>query len=201
MIFFRSKNNSSQHLNSAGFSIVEVIIALALTVVMVVVIGKSLGAILRLANTSQLKSEAYIYAQEYLELMTAFQNEYFSCYGASPCTPPDGQPSCTPPAPYTSCWVEYPINHSGVTEFYIDGAYDLQPLSGGNPESVSANPFFSRKITIQNLSRNADFELDPAGTVDFGTKEAVVTVYWTNHGQPVSFSMSTILTDWQNYAP
>ena len=186
--------------NQRGFSILEVIIALAMTVIVVVVIGKSLSAILRLANASQLKTEAFIYAQESLELATAFKNDFFSCSGSTgvPCVTTDSQ-SCTPNSPYTSCWVAYPIGFEDETEFFVNGSYELELLDNGNPEPVPANPFFSRKITIQTLRRNATtFDIDPAGTLDPGTKQITVTVFWNERGHTKSESMSSIVTAWQN---
>ncbi len=189
--------------NQRGFSILEVIIALAMTVIVVVAIGKSLSAILRLANASQLKTEAFIYAQESLELVTAFKNDYFNCSGSADelCPTSDGQ-NCTPASPYTSCWVLYPIGHVGQTNFSLTkngSTYELVSLVGGALESVPANPFFSRKITIQTLRRNATtLDIDPVGTLDPGTKQITVTVFWNERGHTKSESMSSIVTAWQN---
>lgn len=186
-----------------GFSILEVIIALAMTAIVVVVIGRSLSAILRLSNASQLKTEAYVYAQESLELAVALKNDFFGCSGSAgvACTTSDGQ-SCTPDSPYTSCWVQYPIGHTGQTDFYLaesGGSWQLNQLVGGNPQPVPTNTFFSREIIIETLSRDSvTFDIDPTGTIDPGTKQITVNVYWNERGVTKSVSMSTILTAWQN---
>lgn len=190
-----------------GFGIIEVIITLALTSVIVIVIGRSLVSLQRVYDASTNRSRAFVHARQPIEIINGLKNAYFGCScsvdncSANTCTRSDGQ-SCTLAPSYTSCWTEYPKNQIGVTRFEvkrIGSDWLLQPLAGGTSETITGLPPFQRSVNITNLNRNASGDIDPSGTPDFNTKQITVTVNWEDHGQPRQITQTLILTAWENF--
>lgn len=195
--------------NNKGFSIIEVMITLALLVVVVISIGKVLSAIHRLYNASELKTQALAYAQEPLEIINGLKNDFFactcatdSCNAGSPATCTRLSQTCELLEDYTSCWLEDPAGLAGQTVFKlvpIGGSWQLGALSGG-PEPMTTNPFFSRTITIENVCKDANNDITDcsSGTPDFNRKKVMAEIFWTERGLSKSVKVTTIFTAWQN---
>lgn len=191
-----------------GFGIIEVIVALTIVVIVAVVIGRVLASIQRVYNASQLKTEAYTYAQQPLEILNEIKNGEFGCKcgsGASCfgniCTRTSDSQTCPLVEPYESCWTRYPEGLSGSTEFYLQKTgsdWELVALSPGTTESVPENNYFSRKLTIQNLFRDASGNLAQSGTEDYNSKKVTAEVLWTDRGINSNVSLTTFFTAWQN---
>lgn len=175
----------------AGFSIIELVVSLAILGIIVVSISSVLASTHRLYSTSRLMQQAMAYAKESLELVIQIQNNALACScGASctTCTASDGQ-TCNPSPGYTSCWTDKPRNLSTFTAYYLEpisGVWQLQGLATGAKETIVADPIFSREITIENIANN------------FNRKKVTVTVYWLERGETKQQSLSTILTAWKN---
>lgn len=183
--------------------IIEVILALALVSVMVVVIGRVLISIQKIYRASELKNEAYLYAQQPLEVISSFKDDFFGCScadAANSCTTTtctrgsDGQ-SCSLVEPYQSCWTAYPEGFSGVDYFYLTGgggSWSLNGLSGGSLETVPENNIFKRRITIAN-------DLNLSGDIEDNIKKITVDVFWTDKSIDKNLNLSTILTAWESF--
>ena len=190
--------------NNQGFGIIEIIITLSIAVIIVMVIGQVLASVYKVYHTSELKTLALIYAQQPIEIINGFKNDFFGCIcpGDIHCdTCIYGGQSCDPLAIYASCWTEYPAGLIGQNRFYLldsGTSWQLNALSPGIKETITANPNFSREITIENLKRNADGDFDHLGTPDFNTKKVTVTVYWQDRSATKNVSLSTIFTAWEN---
>ncbi|OGY88951.1 MAG: hypothetical protein A3B30_03980 [Candidatus Komeilibacteria bacterium RIFCSPLOWO2_01_FULL_52_15] len=178
-----------------GFSLVEALVAIAMASIIVVVIGSSLGSVYRVYTASTMKQQAVAYAQESLELITAYRNSpaVFACIGGTPCTAPDTQ-QCTPLTGYNGCWTRYPRGiPAGAAQYHFvstGGAWQLQ--SGA--ETIASNTAFSRAISLQNLCRDASGEIGLAGcTEDLNSKQVTATVSWVERGQTKSVQLQKIL--------
>lgn len=185
-----------------GMGIIEVILALALVSVVVVVIGRVLVSIQKIYRAGELKNEAYFYAQQPLEIVTGFKDDFFgcSCLTETGCTTStctrgsDGQ-ICNLVEPYQSCWTTYPEGFSGVSYFYLTtsgGVWFLNELSGGALETVPENNNFQRRITITN-------EANLDGVSEDNIKKITVEVFWSDRGLAKNVSLSTILTAWGSF--
>ena len=187
-----------------GFGIIEIVVTLGIVAVIVLAVGKSLSSVHRLYQASEFKTQALIYAQEPIEIISGLKNDIFACSctfhscTATTCTRGSDGQSCDPIGIYTSCWTRYPIYLAGYNRFYLQKSgslWQLLSLAPGSFESITANPNFSREIIIENLNRDS---ANAAGTPDFNTKKVTVTVYWTERGNPKNISLSTIFTAWEN---
>ena len=194
-----------------GFGIIEIIVTLALTSVVVIVIGRSLVSLQRVYDASTNRSRAFVHAHQPIEIIDGLKNAYFGCScsvgsldscSATACTrAADGQ-SCSVVPPYTSCWTEYPKNQNGVTRFEVKRVgsdWLLRPLAVGTNETITGLPSFQRSVDITNLNRNASGDIDSVGTPDFNTKQITATVRWEDHGQPREITQTLILTAWENF--
>lgn len=191
------KNNLKKQ---KGFGVVEVLVALALVSIIILVIGKVLISIQRIYQASALKNEAYLYAQESLEVLSATKEDFFGCSSANgsltstTCTRyGDGQ-TCTLVEPYQSCWTQYPEGLASFTKFYLTesgGVWSLNELVGGAVETVPQNNTYTRVITLENAA-NLD------SVVEDNVKQATVQVFWTNRDLVKEVSLSTIFTAWKS---
>lgn len=187
---------------------VEVLIALSMGGILVASIGGVLASVHNNDVTSELREKALGYARQSLEIVTEIKNQEFACEctssgGQDICTghtctkSSDGQ-SCTLPSAYTSCWNQYGHGLVSNSPLHIVSGGSGWQLAAGN-ETISADPIFSRDITIVNLQRDANGNIvESGGTVDSNTKQVTVTISWTERGNPKDVSLSTILTAWEN---
>lgn len=173
----------------------EVLLALALIVVIVVAVASLLGAIRRLQASSDVRSRALGYAAQSLELVTGAQKQLFGCVcpagGCSTtCTPSDGQAACTVvSSAYTTagtvgCWAGHALGLPSGPDAPLHLAWNgtiWQLLSGS--ETVST---FTREIDLLNVSS------DP------NQKQVTVKVTWTESGVTKQVQLSTVLTAWHN---
>jgi prepilin-type N-terminal cleavage/methylation domain-containing protein len=187
-----------------GFSIIEIIITLAIITVIIAGIGKALALISRVYNSSAIKTQALTYLQGPIELIDGLKDDLFGCscvLNGCVCTRASDGQTCTAAALYKSCWTQYPKDLNGQTRFYLEkigGNWQLKPLVAGAKEAISGKYTFSREIKIENMKRNASGVLDPTGTIDYNTKKVTVTVEWDERGKINQSNLSIILTGWKN---
>jgi type II secretory pathway pseudopilin PulG len=196
------------HPRQSGFGIVEVVVVLGMIGIVVVGIGKVLGAVNQASHSSQLRARAFGYIEEALELVNDNKNNFFACAcvtegcSSDTCTRGSDGQSCTLVGAYTSCWTPYPAGLVNETLFYLDkpaSDWQLQPLSSGTTETVAADPLFERSITITNVNRDSNGDIvETGGTPDPNTKKVTVTVNWNDRGGPRSFTEALLLTAWEN---
>lgn len=153
-----------------GFGIIEVIITLSIISVFVMTIGSALSMIYRLYNAGAMKTQALIYAQEPLEIISGLQNNLFSDI------------------------------YDGPTRFYLDNNdWQFKALPSGITKKTIGISDFSREIIIENLARTQG-NIDLSGTDfdSNNTKKVTVIVYWQERGMEKNVSLSTVFTNWRN---
>lgn len=62
-------------------------------------------------------------------------------------------------------------------------------------DNVYIDGIFERKFSLDNVYRNADDDITPSGTLDSGTKKAMVSVSWQGRAGTTTKSASFYLTD------
>ena len=116
-----------------GSMVIEVLLSLAMIVILVVVIGNTLGAVHRLEQSSELRGKALGYAKEYLEIIGSIKNQVFVPTSSG----------CTPQPGYTTCW---PAAPSGSQRLAVVGTAWV--LQSGDDTSHAG---FTRTLTVQDL--------------------------------------------------
>ena len=148
-----------------------------------------------------------LYTQESLEIITDLKNDVFACTCSSDscagdvCTrAADGQ-SCDLFSAYTSCWTEYPAGLVGETDYFFEPAgpgWLLKALTGPTETIAGESDMIQRKLTIENLKRDADGNIAETGTPDYNTKKIAVTVWYREKNTTHKINLQTILTAWEN---
>jgi hypothetical protein len=176
--------------------IIEVMLSLSMVVVLVVVIGNTLGAVHRLEESSKFRAQALDYAKQAVDIVssmsasaTSATNENpFVCHTATAgtaCTAADGQ-ACTPiSTAYNSCWVDRPIGLATNSDLHLDSSSGKWKLVTSAPPNEVRAPF-SRTINIANDATTSN------------VKTVTVTVNWADRSGPHSLALSTVLSAWKN---
>lgn len=186
----------------------EVILVIGMISLIVLSVGKILDTLTRLNKISESQSKALGFAQESLEIMNAIGPENFVCSCnlgdncfSDTCVRTSDNQSCGLFAGYTSCWTAYPKDFVGQTNFYLEkvgGQWELRALAAPS-ETIAADTNFTRKLTIENVLRNADGNIASAGTPDANTKKITVKVWYSERGAVHQVALKTILTAWKNF--
>ncbi len=151
-----------------GSMVIEVLLSLAMVVILVVVIGNTLGAVHRLERMSELKERALGYARQAMENVDA---TYYTQFRESPPS------TCTPMSSYgyTTCW------GSG------DGEYSESCVQ------VSSTPALYRKVTVaNNVGASRPNDVKQVTVQVFSSLTSC-----SASSQPV-VSLTHILTAWKN---
>ncbi len=186
-----------------GFSVIEVLISLGMVVLIVASIGTALAANNRLSQTGNAKDMALAYARESLEIVAQQAENYFGCHcgvnatcTGQQCTRTSDSRTCTMFEGYASCWSEFGVGLNQQIPLHIDAGNQL--VSGA--ETISGQVDFTRTVSIENIRRDANDDIvESGGTIDFGSKKILVSVRWTERGQPKNVELSTILTGWKKF--
>lgn len=155
--------------SGAGFSIVEVVVAIAIGLMFF----SSIYGIIFFANKSMhrglSRTEAIQFAQEGIEIVRTIKNNNWTDNIAT----------------LTSATTYYP--------YISDGAWALtttpQPLING---------MFTRTITIFSVNRDANDDIAVVGTDNPKTKRVVVNVSWVERGITDSVSLQAYMTNFLN---
>ncbi|PLX20776.1 hypothetical protein C0584_04800 [Candidatus Parcubacteria bacterium] len=190
--------------NNKGFILAEVLIAIAVIAFVVVSVNKIMIATKKVSEDGDKRMYALSCAQEWVEAMTAIDNDIFSCVcdnggvcSGSQCTIA-GQ-SCNLQEGYNSCWVEYPINtNPSATKYSLAYNTNWQINELDDDFEDCSNPNYQRKMTIENLQWDEDGNISPTGTVDFNTKKITVTAQFNKGDEYYEEAFSKILTAWKN---
>ncbi|OGY46172.1 MAG: hypothetical protein A3J62_03575 [Candidatus Buchananbacteria bacterium RIFCSPHIGHO2_02_FULL_38_8] len=194
--------------NQKGFGVIEVVVVLGLSAIIITSIGNLLNSLYKINKAAELRTRAFSYAQESLEIINDKRNDLFACQcavaGCSTCVRPSDGQSCTPFSGYDSCWTAYPAGSDliGIETFRLYKSGSNWVLEALSPDPSSAvidlDPTFSRKITIKNAFRDINGDIASSGTVDPNTKIITAKVWWKQRDDQHQVDLSTILTAWQN---
>jgi type II secretory pathway pseudopilin PulG len=158
--------NTTPQAHPRGSMIIEVLLSLTMVVVLVVVVGNTLGAVHRLERASELRGRALGYAKEYLEIADTAKNQIF----------PPVSSGCTPQPGYTKCWAA--ATSGSLRLVFQSGSWVLQ--TGAD---TTTYPGFTRTLTVQDLS-------------DTNIKQITVTVAWVDRGATKQLQLNNVLTAW-----
>ncbi|MFA6588212.1 MAG: hypothetical protein WCT08_04025 [Patescibacteria group bacterium] len=190
-----------------GISVVEILISLAMIGVIAISIGTALASNNRLAKVSLNQEKALGFAKQTLEILSVHANDFFACRcsvdncTANQCTHTNDGQTCIKFEGYQSCWMVLPKNLAQNSNLHLKNNAGIWQLALG-AEAISEAPGFSRYITFQNLSRDADGNLvDVGGTLDPNSKRVIITISWQESGQNKNLDLQTELTGWKNLNP
>ena len=193
-------------LTRLGFSIVEVLIGIAIAGMMVTVIGSSLGSIQRLYRASEHKQQALAYAVQAMERLRSSQNYNFACVcsttGCTTCTRSIDSQNCAVRPGYNSCWTPYgPYLGTNDNLHLFNIGTDWELRSGPEP-LVIGSLTFTRQISVENLWRDASGQLTGVGASgsqeDTNSKRVTVEISWLEAGQTKQFELTQIINAWEN---
>ena len=164
--FIQNKNNKK---NNSGFSIVEVVIAIAIALMLF----SSIYSIIFFSNQTMhralRKTEAVQFAQEGIEIVRTIKNV---------------------------SWTDDIATLTSGTVYYPVLVGDLWTLSTISQPLI--NGTFTRTISIYAVNRDANDDIAVVGTDDPKTKRVVVTVSWVEKSVTNSVVLETYLTNFLN---
>lgn len=155
-----------------GFTLVEIIVAVGLAAIFLPAIGAMLSFSLTSASQGEKFSQAYALAQEGME--TAFFLK----------TQPNIWDWTTTPANTSSGQFYQPSKIDGVWQL---GEKTSTPVIGPEP--------FARTLQVSEVRRcGQDICSEPWGLVDDYTRQVVVSVSWSERGQPQEVKLEAYVT-------
>ena len=155
--------------SGAGFSMVEIIIAIAIALFFFSSIYGIISFSNKIMHEGLRKTEAIQFAQEGIEIVRTIKNNNWT----------------DDIAILTSGVAYYPV--------IVDGRWTLTAVA-----QPAINGVFTRTITIYSVNRDVNDDIAEAGTDDPKTKRIVASVSWLERGNNEAVSLQAYLTNFLN---
>ncbi|OGH87381.1 MAG: hypothetical protein A2206_00050 [Candidatus Magasanikbacteria bacterium RIFOXYA1_FULL_40_8] len=155
--------------SGAGFSMVEIIIAIAIALFFFSSIYGIISFSNKIMHEGLRKTEAIQFAQEGIEIVRTIKNNNWTDDIAT----------------LTSGVAYYPV--------IVDGRWTLTAVA-----QPAINGVFTRTITIYSVNRDVNDDIAEAGTDDPKTKRIVASVSWLERGNNEAVSLQAYLTNFLN---
>jgi len=152
--------------NNKGFSLVEIVIAIAIATMFFLSIYELLLFANKVTHTGLRKIEAIHFAQEGIEAVRMVRD---------------------------SGWTNNISTLTDETTYYLSLVGDHWELTALVPPLI--NSVFTRTVVLQAVNRDANDDISAIGTADLKTKKVVVGVSWQERGINHSVSLETYITN------